>query len=64
MSQTDLVKDAQIRELQTQRSFLGDRAANLAGDLAIAHHQLQAARTRITELEEQLKEKTDATDET
>lgn len=34
-------QNALLEELQTQRGFLGDRAVNLAGDLALAMAQIE-----------------------
>lgn len=39
------------QELQMQRSFLGDRAVNLAAELAGVKLQLQQAQAKIAQLE-------------
>lgn len=59
---TQVQVQAQMGELTIQRATLGDRAANMAGELAVTRHQLQIAQERIAELEKQLQEKTDASD--
>ena len=45
---------AAIGELQQQRTFLGDRAANLAGENAVLQARLELANGRIAALEKQL----------
>lgn len=42
---------AQIEELQLQRAFLGDRAVNLASELASVRQQLAQALAQIAKLE-------------
>lgn len=48
--------NAQQTELQRQRALLGDDAARLAGQLAIAHHQIRGLLLRVGELETELSE--------
>lgn len=44
---------ALLEELQTQRSFFGDRAVNLAAELAIKNAELSQAMARIKALEKE-----------
>lgn len=44
---------ALLEEMQTQRGFLGDRAVNLAADLAIKNVELSQAMARIAALEKE-----------
>lgn len=53
---TDVRVPAIMKELQEQRAFLGDRAANLAADLAEKENALQMAMARIRSLEKELEE--------
>lgn len=55
-NETNLRSSAIMRELQEQRGFLGDRAANLAADLAEKENALQMAMARIRSLEKELEE--------
>lgn len=51
-NQTDAVHQAAItEELQIQRAFFGDRAVNLAAELAGTKLQLQQALAKIARLE-------------
>ena len=45
---------AMIEELQTQRSFLGDRALILSADLAEKTAELELFKAKVSELEEKL----------
>jgi len=51
---TDVRTPALLYELQEQRSFLGDRAANLAAELAESNQALELANARIRSLEKEL----------
>jgi len=53
---TDVRVPAIMKELQEQRAFLGDRAANLAADLAEKENALEMAMARIRSLEKELEE--------
>lgn len=56
-NQADAYQAAVTQELQMQRSFLGDRAVNLAAELASVRFELQKAQARIAELEAQQEQK-------
>ena len=47
---------ALLEEMQTQRGFLGDRAVNLAAELAIKHAELVQAMARVAALEKEREE--------
>lgn len=49
--QNQIYHAAQIEELQLQRAFLGDRAVNLATELAGTKIQLEQALAKIAQLE-------------
>lgn len=48
--------EALIAELQAQRAFLGDRAANLAQELGMVKQQLADAKAEIDRLKEPVEE--------
>ena len=52
-NETDVRTPALLEELRVQRAFLGDRAANLAAELAETRNELQMAMARIRALEKE-----------
>ena len=55
-NQAEVRQAALLEELQTQRGFLGDRAANLAADLAIALATIEQQNAQIAGLQKELDE--------
>lgn len=62
MTEKNLFDPAQVRqaallgELQTQRTFLGDRAVNLAAELAVAEATIEQQKAQIAGLQKELHE--------
>lgn len=52
-NETDVRTPALLNELQQQRGFLGDRAANLAAELAETKNALELAMARVRALEKE-----------
>lgn len=53
---TEVRQGALLEEMQKQRGFLGDRAVNLAAELAAKSAELEMALARIAALEKECQE--------
>lgn len=54
LNKTEIQVNAIVAELKAQRNAAGDRAANIAAELAIAKAENEVLQARIRNLEEQL----------
>ena len=54
LNKTEIQVNAIITELKAQRDTLGDRAANLAAELAVEKAEKSLLEARVKNLEEQL----------
>jgi len=54
LNKTEIQVNAIVAELKAQRNAAGDRAANLAAELAVEKAESELLRARIKNLEEQL----------
>lgn len=63
MNKSELRANAAIAELRQQRDMLGDRAAQLAMELAEAKAEVAVLNGKVNTLQEALKEKTDGTEQ-
>lgn len=54
INKTEIQVNAAIAELRAQRDMLGDRAANLAAELATERAEKQLLEARVKNLEERL----------
>lgn len=55
MNKTEIQVNAIIAELRAQRNELGDRAANLAAELAVERSEKALLEAQVKNLQEQLK---------
>lgn len=55
MNKTEIQVNAIIAELRAQRNELGDRAANLAAELAVVKSEKALLEAQVKNLQEQLK---------
>lgn len=51
MTKEEIKINALLQELATQRMLLGDRAVNLAGEIAVLQAENSALKARLVELE-------------
>lgn len=63
VNKSELRANAAIAELRHQRDMLGDRAAQLAMELAESQAEVAVLNGKVATLEQALKEKTDASEQ-